>query len=123
MITNLQHSLFNLPFENLEKKWTKYYTVPNDNVQYHYAIQLKINQILISPEKMFVRESIKTKKVQDGTEVLLDANNNVVKDSTGKPVRVPRYVDVSCKLIENVQQKSSRIEAEVTFFDIEQQKT
>lgn len=114
--------LFNLEFERLDSKWVRYFPNPDNNDQYHYAVKLNLKAIQILPEKVFVRESVKTKKVQDGTEVLLDNNNNVVKDSLGNPVRVPRMVEVSCKLIETVQQKGAHLDGEVLYFDIDKQK-
>ncbi|HOU97475.1 MAG TPA: hypothetical protein PLP65_01385 [Bacteroidales bacterium] len=119
---DFKDKLFGLEFERLDSKWVRYFPNPDNNDQYHYVIKLNLKSIQILPEKIFVRESVKTKKVQDGTEVLLDNNNNVVKDSLGNPIRVPRMVEVTCKLIETVQQKGSHIEGEVIYFDIDNQK-
>lgn len=112
--------LFNLNFENLDSKWIKYYPNPNQNQieQYHYWVKLSLNSIQILPEKVIVRESVKTKKIQDGTEILLDKNNNVVKDSLGNPIQIPKTVEVSCKLIETVQQKSIHLDGKVLYYDI-----
>jgi len=120
--SDFKNQLFNLELEQFDTKWVRYFPNPDNNDTYHYIIKLNLKNIQIFPEKVFVRESIKTKKIQDGTEVLLDKNNNVVKDSLGNPVRVPRMVEVSCKLIETVQQKACQIEGEVLYFDVDNQK-
>lgn len=119
---NFKDKLFNLDFERIDSKWIRYFPNPDPNDQYHYLVKLNLNSIQILPEKIFIRESVKTKKIEDGTEVLLDNNNNVVKDSLGNPIRVPRIVEVSCKLIETVQQKGAHIEGEVVYFDIDNKK-
>ncbi|MGQ9847741.1 MAG: hypothetical protein ACUVQP_09635 [Bacteroidales bacterium] len=116
---DFKDKLFNLDFKRLDSKWIRYFPNPDPNDQYHFMVKLSLNSIQILPEKVFVRESVKTKKIEDGTEVLLDNNNNVVKDSLGNPIRVPRIVEVSCKLIETVQQKGAHIEGEVVYFDID----
>ncbi|NSW45368.1 MAG: hypothetical protein HPY79_06105 [Bacteroidales bacterium] len=120
--TDIKNNLFNLEFERFDSKWVRYFPNPDNNDTYHYIIKLNLKNIQILPEKVFVRESIKTKKIQDGTEVLLDNNNNVVKDSLGNPVRVPRMIEVSCKLIETVQQKACHVDGEVLYFDVDNQK-
>lgn len=120
--SDFKDKLFNLDYQRLDSKWIKYFPNPDDIDTYHYMVKLSLNSIQILPEKVFVRESVKTKKIEDGTEVLLDNNNDVVKDSLGNPIRVPRIVEVSCKLIETVQQKGAHIEGEVMYFDIDNKK-
>lgn len=119
---SFKDELFNLGLEKLERPWKRYYPTIYENETYHYIIKLNLKIIQISPEKVLQRESIKTKKVQDGTEVLLDSQNNVVKDSLGNPVRVPRMVEVSCRLIETIQQKAAHIEGDVIYFDVDEQR-
>ncbi len=114
--------LFNIGFEKLEQKWKRYYSTIYDYETYHYIIKLNLKNIQILPEKVLHRESIKTKKVQDGTEVLLDSQNNVVKDSLGNPIRIPRMIEVSCHLIETIQQKAAHIEGDVIYFDVDEQR-
>lgn len=118
---DFKNQIFNLEFDKLDSRWVRYFPVINNNNHYHYIIKLNLKAINIAPEKVFVRESIKTKKIEDGTEVVLDQNNNVVKDSLGNPIRKPRIVEVSCKLIETVQQKNAHLEGEVTYFDVDKQ--
>lgn len=119
---DFKKELFNLEYERLDGKWIRYFPDIDNNETYHCIVKLNIKNILISPEKLLQRESIKTKKIQDGTEVLLDSQNNVVKDSLGNPIRVPRMVEVSCRLMETVQQKTTRVEGEVIYFDVLAQK-
>jgi len=118
---DFKNQIFNLEFDKLDSRWVRYFPIMDNNDHYHYIIKLNLKSIIIAPEKVFVRESIKTKKVEDGTEVVLDQNNNVVKDSLGNPIRKPRIVEVSCKLIETVQQKTAHLDGEVTYFEVEKQ--
>jgi|YNPMSStandDraft_2_1061718.scaffolds.fasta_scaffold02074_4 hypothetical protein len=119
---DFKNEIFNVEYEHLDSKWVRYFPETNNNDTYHYIVKLNIKTIQISPEKFLQRETIKTKRIQDGTEILLDSQNNVVKDSLGNPVKVPRIVEVSCKLLETIQQKTCRIEGEVIYFDVVEQK-
>lgn len=114
-----KNQLFNFDLHELNSLWVRYFHDMNNYEHYHYLITLNLKSIIISPEKVVVRESIKTKKIEDGTEVVLDNNNNVVKDSLGNPITKPKIIEVSCKLIETVQQKAAHLEGEVTYFDVE----
>lgn len=106
-----------IPLGSLNSTWIKYFTAQHEK-GFHYKAVLNLKIIDISPEKLLQKETIFEKEVQDGTEVLLDANNNTVKDSLGNPIRVPRMVKVSCKLIEVIQQKAAHTEGNVEYTDL-----
>lgn len=101
----------------LNSEWVNY---SNKNMNYNYNNLVKINLkiIDISPEKLKEKESVQTKLIQDGTEVKLDQNNNVVKDSLGNPIRVPRMVTVSCKVFEVLQQKAAHLDGAIEYYEL-----
>ena len=111
-----------IPLGSLNSTWIKYFTTQHEK-GFHYKAVLNLKIIDISPEKLLQKETLFEKEVQDGTEVLLDANNNTVKDSLGNPIRVPRMVKVSCKLIEVIQQKAAHTEGTVEYTDLYTQQT
>ena len=111
-----------LPMASLNSTWIKYHTNLQDK-GFHYTAKLNLKIIDLSPEKLVQKETMFEKEVQDGTEVLLDANNNTVKDSLGNPIRVPRMVKVSCKLIEVIQQKAAHTEGTVDYTDLDSKQT
>ncbi|PKP17747.1 MAG: hypothetical protein CVU05_14955 [Bacteroidetes bacterium HGW-Bacteroidetes-21] len=114
---NYYEEMLAIPMGSLNSTWIKYYTTKLAE-GFHYEAKLNLKIIDISPEKLLQKESIHEKDVQDGTEVLLDANNNTVKDSLGNPIRVPRMVKVSCKYIEVTQQKAAHTEGVVEYKDL-----
>jgi hypothetical protein len=111
-----------LPMASLNSTWIKYHTNQQDK-GFHYTAKLNLKIIDISPEKLLQKETMFDTQVQDGTEVLLDANNNTVKDSLGNPIRIPRMVKVSCKLIEVIQQKAAHTEGTVEYTDLGSKQT
>jgi len=109
--------MLSISLSRINSHWIKYYT-KNDPIQYHNKVVLNINNIGISPERLSEKQTIFEKKVEDGWEYLLDANQNTVKDSLGNAIKVPRMIKISCKYIELVQQKTIRIEGSVDYINL-----
>jgi hypothetical protein len=105
---------FNTSFLNSD--WIKY-TNQKTNNTFHNAIKINLKIIDISPEKLNQKESVQTKKIQDGWEYILDEHNNTIKDSLGNPIKGPRMVDVSCKVFETLQQKAAHLEGAIEYYE------
>ena len=105
---------FNTSFLNSE--WIKF-TNQNSNITFHNYVKINLKIIDISPEKLKEKESVQTKRIQDGWEVKLDQNNNTIKDSLGNPIKIPRMIDVSCKVLEVLQQKASHLEGTIEYIE------
>lgn len=109
-------SLLDFNTSVLNSEWVRY-TNQNNGGGFSNVVKVNLKTINISPEKLKEKESTYTKKVQDGWEVKLDENNNTVKDSLGNPIKVPRMVTVSCKVLEVLQSKASHLEGTVEYYD------
>ncbi|MBI5541667.1 MAG: hypothetical protein HY951_16530 [Bacteroidia bacterium] len=112
------YQLLDINTGQLNSEWVNYSNTKSNNYKYHNQVKVNLKIIDISPEKLKEKESIQTKTIQDGTEVKLDQNNNVVKDSLGNPIRVPRMVNVSCKVFEVLQQKAAHLEGAIEYYDL-----
>lgn len=108
--------LLNFDIARLNSEWVNYY-IKNDNINFDNIIKINLKIIDISPEKLKEKESIQTKTIQDGTEYQLDQHNNVVKDSLGNPIKIPRMVNISCKVMETLQQKAAHLDGQIEFYD------
>lgn len=113
-------SLLDFNTSLLNGEWVR---VSNKNTlqSYHNIIKVNLKIIDISPEKLKEKETTQTKTIQDGWEYKLDANNNTIKDSLGNPLKIPRMVTISCKVLEILQQKASHLEGAVEYYDIQNQ--
>ena len=109
-------SLLDFNTAPLNSEWVNY-SNQNKGGNYTNVVKVNLKIIGISPEKLKEKESTQTKSIQDGWEVKLDANNNTIKDSLGNPIKVPRMVTVSCKVLEVLQQKSAHLEGTVEYYD------
>ncbi len=114
--TEFGKELLDFNIAPLNSEWVNYYN-KNENITFDNIIKINLKIIDISPEKLKEKESIQTKTIQDGTEYQLDQHNNVIKDSLGNPIKVPRMVNVSCKVLEVLQQKASHLEGQIEFYD------
>lgn len=103
---------------DIEQLFVRYFTQYDTNIVYHYYAVLSINQVDVSPEsvkEIFYEES---KEVQDGWDYVLDSNGNVMKDSLGNDVKVPRMVDIVCKVREIQMHKQAIVGGTLDVFDI-----
>ncbi len=113
----LQNDLLDFNTYGLDNKWTIYHGNKQKGVNYDYGILLSFREILISPEQIKEKEFIKERQIKDGQKKLLDANGKAVIDNTGKPVMVDNLRNVTIRINETRQFKSSQITVKVDYFD------
>jgi len=109
-------SLLDFNTSMLNSEWVRF-TTQNSNAAFNNVVKINLKIIDISPEKLNQKESVQTKKIQDGWEYKLDSHNNTIKDSLGNPIKIPRMVDISCKVFETIQQKAAHLEGTVEYYE------
>jgi hypothetical protein len=106
--------------QDLQTEWVEYYASNLDeNVQFDYEIRINLKVIAVSPEG--IKESDRTvkKRVEDGFEYVLDANGNVMKDTAGNDIKLVKYKDLTCTVIETQQSKSAHLEGDVEIYTLD----
>jgi hypothetical protein len=58
---------------------------------------------------------IEKKRVDDGYEYVLDAKGNVMKDTSGNDIKIKKYKEIQCTVIESHQIKDCNIKGEIEF--------
>ncbi|MGB4292822.1 MAG: hypothetical protein WBJ37_08060 [Bacteroidales bacterium] len=107
----------NLPALNSE--WVEYHTqVLDPNIQFDYLVNVNIVNVMVSPDQTVQRDSVIKKEIEDGFTYVLDKKGNVMKDSLGNDIKMPKYKTVQCALIETIQRKSCRIEGDVEILQL-----
>lgn len=109
--------LKNIHVDDLDKGWINYDNTVDTNRNYHYSVILTMEQILVSPEEVKESFATETKEVEDGFEYQLDDNGNVVKDSLGNDIKVPKYKTISCNIRRVAQRKTARVSGFIYYFD------
>jgi len=98
----------------LGNEWVEYHFKHLDEeVNYDYIVNVKLLQIMVSPDGVKDEDQIFNKKIEDGFEYVLDANGNVMKDTAGNDIKLQKYKDITCTLVETQQFKSVEIRGEV----------
>lgn len=114
----LEDDLLDFNTYGLNQFWTVYHANANTEIDYDYAMQLQLKQIIISPEQIQERQLLREKEVVDGWKYRLDSNGNVMKDSLGNDIKVDNIVKVRARLFEYEQTKSSQIFGDVVYIDL-----
>lgn len=115
--SRLQNDLLDFNTYGLNNKWTVFHGTKQKGINYDYTMLLSFREILISPEQIKEKEFIKERQIKDGQKKLLDANGKDVLDNTGKVVMVDNLRNVSVRIYEFRQFKSSQITAKVDYLD------
>lgn len=99
---------------DMNQLFRRFFSEYDDNMQYHYSVVLYLNDIFISPEQVRERQYSEYKEIQDGFQYKLDSKGNVMKDSLGNDIKVPKYVRIGCDIIEVHQSKSVAINSVIS---------
>ncbi|MBN2348593.1 MAG: hypothetical protein JXJ22_07150 [Bacteroidales bacterium] len=103
--------------DQLNNDWVEFHLKHvNDAIEYDYYIDVVLNIIDVSPEIVEQKETLRKKTVENGFDYAIDARGNVMKDTSGNDIKIIKYKDLQCTLIEKHQKKSARIEGEVDIY-------
>ena len=113
-----------LDLPRLNSEWVEYHTsIPNNDMQFDYLVNVNLKNVAVSPDRQFQRDSLVKATVEDGFEYVKDARGNVLKDSLGNDVKVKRYKDLQCALIQTFQVKECVIDGDVEMLSLYPEKT
>ncbi|MFZ4401457.1 MAG: hypothetical protein ACOYO1_15585 [Bacteroidales bacterium] len=101
-----KEELYRTSLEDINQKWTVYDTKPLKDFYYDYFIILNLKLIDISPERQSQNRYTDSKKVDDGWTYKLDNKGNVMKDSSGNDIKIPKFKTIRCEITEIQQTKA-----------------
>jgi hypothetical protein len=115
----VEEDLISFDTRGLGNEWVEYhFKHVDENINYDYAALVKLTSIMVSPDETKDVDEVFTKKVADGFEYVLDANGNVMKDTAGNDVKLQKFKEINCTLIETHQFKSVEIKGEVEILSL-----
>ena len=88
-----------------------------ENNGFQYYAEVKIYNIMISPEKteeIFYTESA---DIQDGIAYEVDENGDFILDSLGNKFEMPKYKTIACYVTESIQHKSMLVAGTVEILE------
>jgi hypothetical protein len=110
----VEEDLISFDTRGLGNEWVEYhFKNVDENAVYDYAVLVKLLSIMVSPDGVEDKDQIFTKNIANGFEYVLDANGNVMKDTAGNDIKLQKFKEITCTLIETRQFKSVEIRGEV----------
>jgi hypothetical protein len=101
----------------MDTQWVEFhYRDLDERLPFDYFIDVNLRVIDVSPNQVSEKDRLVSKRIEDGFDYARDARGNVLKDSLGNDIKITKYKEISCALIETLQQKSARIEGDIEFF-------
>jgi hypothetical protein len=111
---DFEKELLALDLPRLNNEWVEYHTtMPGNDTQIDYLISINLRTVAVSPDKQFQRDTLVKATVEDGFDYVKDARGNVLKDSLGNDVKVKKYSNLQCALIQTFQVKECIIQGDV----------
>lgn len=111
----LEEDLLNFSTYKMNNLWTVYHNNKIKNINYDFDMEIKLRDILISPEQVREKQILKEKQILDGKTTLLDGNGNVIKDSLGNAIKVDKFKTIVCEINEFIQFKSVKVNGQVFY--------
>ena len=127
LVSSMNKTILNLPADfmdglvavnasELNSEWVEYYTRKMDKEpSYDYYIDIILQNIEVSPDVVQDKDAIQKKTVDNGFEYVLDSKGNVMRDTAGNDIKVKKYKEIQCTLIETHQLKDCNIKGEIEF--------
>lgn len=119
----VEEDLISFDTQGLDNEWVEYHFKHLDgNVVYDYEVLVKLLSIVVSPDEVKDSDQVFTKKISDGFDYVLDANGNVMKDTAGNDIKLQKFKEITCTLIETQQFKAVEIKGEVEIASLNPQR-
>jgi hypothetical protein len=113
MPQGFEYELTQLSLADMNILFRRFFNRSSNDLHFHYFVTMYINQIYMSPEQVKEVHYSETREIQDGFQYVLDQNGNVMKDSLGNDIKVPKYVSVTCNVVEVQQFKSVAVTSSI----------
>ncbi|KAF0129274.1 MAG: hypothetical protein FD155_2502 [Bacteroidetes bacterium] len=129
LVVFVNQSGVNIPFQveqelmqfspkELNEQFLQFDLVHQKGVVYDYQVEVVLQKINISPERVDRRRFIEKKEIQDGMQPVRDENGTIVLDSAGKVLEEPRFRMIEAIVNETFLSKDAQLLASVDFYSL-----
>jgi hypothetical protein len=112
------YRLTRMSTDDLNTSWREFHLQPQDQLDYDYKVQVLIREIAVSPESVKERQYDESIEIEDGFEYVLDSKGNVLKDSLGNDVKVPKKAFIKATVLEVYQSKAALVSGDLEIIDL-----
>ncbi|MDX2134575.1 MAG: hypothetical protein SFV52_07305 [Saprospiraceae bacterium] len=113
----LEEELMAMNKGRLDDEWISFTFDAEQKSHADFAVQVRIEGLDVSPERISERRYTDAKVIQDGWDYVLDERGNVRKDTAGNDLKTPRMVTICADVLEVFQSKAARLDASVVVLD------
>lgn len=113
----MEQEMLRMGLADLNDRWKQFHPASHLEVQPDLEIVLNLSQINVSPDRVDHREYVETREIEDGFEYVLDGRGNVLKDSLGNDVKIPKKSLIKALVIESYQIKTAAVLCHLDLFD------
>ncbi len=114
---DFEREIKSISVRDLNTRWREVHLNAQSGLNYDYTAVLRLLEINVSPDQVKEREYVDDKTIEEGWEYVLDKNGNVLKDSSGNDIKVPKKVIIKARVFETYQHKAARVGGRLEFFD------
>ncbi len=115
----LSKKLLDLNVPSFNSKWVQYHTyIKNPPVQ-DYSVIIQFQKLFALPGSTNQKSYNKEKEIENGWQYVLDNNGNVMKDSLGNDIKVPKIEKIFCNVTEVHLHKEAHVAGKIIFYDNE----
>lgn len=114
---DFEYELLNYDYSRSLNNWMALYTSSNERKDFDFAVKLIITQSFASPGVIKENSYHEEKEVEDGWKYAYDSKGNVMKDSAGNDIKVPKFIRYSARVTEAQMNRSAIIRGTVDFYD------
>lgn len=114
----VEQELMQFSPKELNEQFLQFDLVHQKGVVYDYQIEVVLQKINISPERVDRRRFIEKKEIQDGMQPVRDENGTIVLDSAGKVLEEPRFRMIEAIVNETFLSKGAQLLASVDFYSL-----
>lgn len=114
---DFERELQRVSTRDLDNRWKIVHVNAQSGRKYDYNVVMNLRQIEVTPELVHQREYTDDKIIDDGFDYVLDENGNVVQDSAGNDIKVPRKIRIEALVFETLQQKKAVVSGSLDYYD------
>jgi hypothetical protein len=116
-------AIMNMSATDLDQTWLSYTFEEKNGAVYDYVVYASVRAIVVSPELVSQSRFTESKEIQDGTQPKRDQNGQIILDSAGKVIEVPRYRTVEAFVNQTLLEKRAKISGVFDFVRTSDNKT
>ncbi|MEO8149394.1 MAG: hypothetical protein ABI723_17245 [Bacteroidia bacterium] len=114
----IEDELMRISTKDLGDEWIRFDTHESNSFKYDYAVNLIIKNADVGIPSRSLTDYNENKVVPDGLDYQYDKEGNLVIDSAGHPIKVPKYKTIYCSVREVLEQQGAVVNALAEFVNL-----